>query len=189
MKVHIKDIATIQTGVYAKPDMHGNAVYLQVRHFNEYGEMNRQLKPDVVIDEKMAKHLLRDGDILFMAKGSRNAAVIYRSSSVDAVASSSFIVVRLNAKFKAQILPEYLAWFINHPRSQELLKAHSKGSGIPSIALSGFAELEVSIPDIETQKNILTIYQLRIKEKTLIAEIDRLKEKYIQHQLFSGTQK
>lgn len=189
MKVHIKNIATIQTGLYAKPDRHGNAVYLQVRHFNEFGELSRQLEPDLYVDEKMRQHILQDGDILFMAKGSRNVAVIYRSLAGTAVASSSFIVVRLNSNFKTQVLPEYLAWFINHPRSQEFLKSHSKGSSIPSIALSSFAELEVSIPDIERQKNILAIHQLRIKEKTLIAEIGRLKEKYIQHQLFSGTQK
>jgi restriction endonuclease S subunit len=169
--------------------MHGNALYLQVKHFNELGELVCQLEPDLYIDEKMQKHLLQDGDILFMAKGSKNVAVIYRNLAGSAVASSSFIVVRLNSNFKTQVLPEYLAWFINHPRSQEFLKSHSKGSGIPSIALSGFAELEVSIPDLETQKNILAIHQLRIKEKTLSAEIDRLKEKYIQHQLFSGTQK
>ena len=189
MKPHIREIAQIQSGLYAKPDLHGNAVYLQVRHFDEFGQLHRILEPDLFVDEKMRKHLLRDGDILFMAKGSRNVAVVYRSLAGDAVASSSFIVIRLNVNLNAQILPEYLAWFINHPRTQEILKTHSKGSGIPSIALSGFAELEVYIPPLEKQKTILAIHHLRIKETRLIAEIDRLKEEYIQHQLFSGTQK
>ena len=189
LKTRIQDIAQIQTGIYAKPDMHGNAVYLQVRHFSEFGELDRQLERDLYIDEKMRKHLLQDGDILFMAKGSRNIAVIYRNFIGEAVASSSFIVVRLNENFRTQILPEYLAWYINHPRIQEFLKAHSKGSGIPSIALSGFARLEVSIPDIETQKTILVICALRTKERILVSELDMLKEQYIQHQLFSGTEK
>jgi len=184
LKARIKDIAKIQTGLYAKPEMQGNALYLQVKYFDEYGEINRHLKPDALVDEKMRKHILLDGDILFMAKGSRNAAVIFRSLSGEAVASSSFIVVRLNERFKSQILPEFLAWFINHPRSQELLKTHSKGSGIPSIALSGFSELEVTVPDIETQKSILTIQMLRTKEKQLINEINKLKDLFIQNQLF-----
>lgn len=188
MKTSINNIAQLQTGLYKKPGMNGNALYLQVNYFNEYGEINRQLKPDVLIDEKLVKHLLRDGDILFMAKGSRNTAAIYRKLSGDAVASSSFIVVRLNANFQNQILPEYLAWFINHPRTQGSLKALAKGSDIPSIALSGFAELEISVPDIETQKTILTIHQLRTEEKKLINKIDLLKDQYIQRQLFLRTQ-
>jgi len=188
MVQRMDQIASVLSGIYAKPSMQGNAVYLQLRHFNESGQQDPLAKADLFVDEKMERHLLRDGDILFMAKGNRNVGVIYRNTSGKAVASSSFLVVRIRDQFRTSILPEYLAWFINHSRSQARIKSYAKGSGIPSVTLSGFSELEVWIPDVDTQRKILMIHELRTREKSLLANITALKDHYIQESLITITQ-
>ena len=80
-------------------------------------------------------------------------------------------------------MPEYISWFLNTPSIQEWLKSRAKGSGIPSISKAILEELEVLIPDLQTQEIILEITQLRNAEKELKQQIEILREKQIQQQI------
>ncbi|MBN1337910.1 MAG: restriction endonuclease subunit S, partial [Bacteroidales bacterium] len=138
MKTSLKNITSIQTGVFAKPIQKGEIVYLQARHFDENGELAETLYPDLSADNKLNKHLLRKGDILFAAKGSKNFAACFKNAEMPAVASTSFFVIRLNEK---NVLPGYLTWFLNHPSTQTLLKGQARGSSIVSISKAVLNEL------------------------------------------------
>ncbi len=182
MKTTLKHIATIQTGVFAKPVQKGEIVYLQAKHFDENGGLIETLYPDLNADNRIEKHVLKKGDVLFAAKGTKNFAAWYNNDSISAVASTSFFVIRLKEK---NVLPGYLTWFLNHPRTQLLLKAHARGTSIASISKVVLSDLEIPIPDIQKQKLILKIFKLRNKEKKLKQQIGALKEKEIQHILIN----
>lgn len=186
MKVTLKHIANIQTGIFAKTVLDGDVVYLQSKHFDEYGELHTVLRPDLKADHVTGKHLLRDGDVLFAAKGTKNFAAWYKSKNPTSVASTSFFVIRVRDNFSNKILPEFLVWFINHPSAQNFLKGRAKGTSIVSISKSVLEELEISIPDILTQKAILKISQLRNSEKNLKQKIETLREKQIQQQIINA---
>jgi len=183
LKTTIKDIATIQTGVFAKPATTGDIVYLQVRHFDEFGELVGQLQPDLLAGEVNNKHLLLAGDVLFSAKGTKNFAAVFGSQNLACVASTSFFVLRC---LDNSVLPEYLAWYINHPNSQSFLKGEARGTSIPSISKSMLEILEIIIPAIPIQKLILKIAGLRNRENKLIMQIETLREKQIQQQIFNA---
>ncbi len=180
MKKLIKNIAHIQTGLFAKPSGIGEVVYLQSRHFDEYGQLNTTLHADLTAEGISEKHLLKEGDVLFAAKGTKNFAAVYNNHNKAAVASTSFFVVRLLEK---KVLPEYLAWFLNSLSTQTLLKGKAIGSSIPSISKQVLENMEVAVPGIQTQKAILQITKLRHKEKALKQEIETLREKQIQQQI------
>jgi hypothetical protein len=74
LKTLIKDITNIQTGLFAKPAGIGELVYLQSKHFDEYGQLHSDLHPDLAAEGISEKHLLKDGDVLFAAKGTKNFA-------------------------------------------------------------------------------------------------------------------
>ncbi len=84
-----------------------DTLYLQTNYFDEDLCFNQSVKPYLQLTDKHSRHLLQEGDLLFAAKGFNNFAVEYRSSIGQAVAASSFIVIRLTVD---NILPEYLAW-------------------------------------------------------------------------------
>lgn len=179
----LKHIANIRTGIFAKPLVKGEIVYLKARHFDENGWLRTSLHPDLKADNITEKHLLRQSDVLFAAKGTKNFAAWYDGNSYPAVASTSFFVISLKNNM---ILPEYLAWFINHPTTQKYLKANAIGTSIVSISKTVLEELEISIPSIETQKVILQITNLRNKEKKLKQQIESLREKQIQQQIINS---
>ena len=82
---------------------------------------------------------------------------LYESKNQPAVASTSFFVIRLADNFRNKILPGFLVWLINNPGSQNFLKGKAIGTSMVSISKPVLEELEISIPDILTQKAILKI--------------------------------
>jgi restriction endonuclease S subunit len=183
VKIEIKHIASIQTGLFAKPEIEGDIVYLQDKHFDENGRLKTSLNPDLKADNITEKHFLRNGDVLFSAKGTKNFAAVYEIHNEPAVASTSFFVIRLSDK---KVLPEFLVWYLNHPTTQKFLKGNAIGTSIPSISKSVLEDLEISIPTIETQNVILQISKLRGTEKKLQQQINALRETQIQQQIINA---
>lgn len=183
MKTLIKDITHIQTGLFAKPSGIGELVYLQSKHFDEYGELLSTLHPDLPAEGISEKHLLKDGDVLFAAKGTKNFATVFENHNEPSVASTSFFVIRI---ISGNILPHFLAWFLNSHTTQTLLKGQAIGTSIPSITKQVLENLEITLPSIKTQMAILQITKLRNKEKFLKQKIETLREKQIQQQIFKA---
>jgi len=183
LKTTLNHITTIQTGIFAKPVQKGEIVYLQLKYFDENGNLTDILYPDLNTNSKTDRHLLKKGDVLFAAKGTKNFAAWYENDEIPAVASTSFFVIRLKEK---NILPGYLTWFLNHPGTQLLLKAQATGTSIASISKTVLSELEIPIPAIRKQQLILNIYKLKNKEKKLKQQIETLRERKIQQQLINA---
>lgn len=158
---------------------------LQAKHFDENGQLRLALHPDLMSDQVSEKHLLKAGDVLFAAKGTKNFAALYESHNPPCVASTSFFVIRLQ---DPSVMPEYLVWFLNHPNTQAILKAQAIGTSIVSISKSVLQELEIPIPPLQTQNAILKISQLHNKARHLRQQIDALKEQLLQEQIFNALQ-
>ena len=183
MKTNLKHIASIQTGLFAKTDVEGELVYLQVKDFDENGLLRLPLHADLKAKAVYEKHVLQRGDVLFAAKGNKNFAAIFEGQDKECVASTTFFVIRLLTE---TILPGYLTFYLNQPNIQKLLKANAIGSSIPSISKVVLEELEIEIPDLTTQKNILHISELQKKEKQLRQQIEMLRDKQIEQQIINA---
>ena len=186
MNKKLHEIANLTSGVYAKPDYSPDTLYLQSVHFDEFGKLDPLLKPQLNIDGKTAKHLLQDGEILFAAKGINNFGVVYQTELGKAVASSSFIVVRIKQESQDVILPEYLAWFLSNTSAIRDFHRKQLGTTIPSISIKKLSEIEVQIPAIEKQHLITNIQQSRNKQKNLTLQLEVARESQIQQLLINA---
>jgi restriction endonuclease S subunit len=183
MKIYkIKDIATVQSGVFLRETPNGDTHYLQVKDFNEKGEFNT-FHPSIYLSEKEHKHLLREQDLVFAAKGFTNFCAVYSSQwgSPATVASSSFLVLKIIQK--SVILPEYLCWILNREDILLQLKSKTAGSAMPSISKQVMEELEIAVPSIEIQEKITTIDALQKQEQKLYEKIAKQKRNLINQQL------
>ncbi len=183
MKQKVKFIATIQTGLFAKPVSKAGALYLQTKHFNKSLTVNSFIHPSISMNGVAEKHILKQGDILFAAKGNRNFAACFNVLEYPSVASTSFFVIRLHDK---NVLPEYFEWFLNQLEVMSFLKGKAKGTAIASISKTTISDLEISIPSIHKQKLILKIQHLRSREKKLAEKKDVLRKKIIQQQIMNA---
>jgi len=176
----LSELSNIQTGIFIKPFEQGNLLYLQSKHFDEKGNLIQSTQPNAWISNNQERHLLKNGDILFAAKGPKNFATLYQDMGTRAVASTSFFVLRIKHNI---ISPQYLTWFLNCPRTQTILKNQAVGTSIPSISMEVLKNLEIKVPSLQTQNAILEITKLRLREKKLNKKIKTLRDSIIDHQL------
>jgi hypothetical protein len=181
LKASVGHIARIQTGVFAKPAETGEIVYLQARHFDEHGSLLGELYPDLPSAEVSDKHLLKGGDVLFAAKGVKNFATVYESHNLPAVASTSFLVLRINQQ---EIIPEYLAWFLNLDDTMGKLRVLAKGTSIPSITKADMMALEIPLIPISRQQQIVHLQKLVHREVQLRMAILQKRQQWIHQQIF-----
>lgn len=181
----IVDIVHIKSGVFAKSGTNPDLFYIQSTDFDKQLSWNKTLNPILTNSPKFKSHLLEVGDVLFVAKGRNFFAVTYDGTYAPAVASTTFLVLRVKSKI---VLPNYLVWFLNHPKTQTLLWSFAKGSAIPSISKTILEQIEIPIPTISKQNAILELHKLQLQEKKIHKQIGKLRQEYINELTYKSIQ-
>lgn len=178
----LNNIATIQTGVFAKTTPNPDALYLQQSDFDGNGELRNTVQPTIIADNQ--KHLLTAGDLLLASKGNNNICVIIPEIEQKCVASPSFLVIRLHDK--SAILPEFVAWYLNLPTIQNTLAAQARGTSIMSISKATLGELEMPIPSIERQKKYIELSKLQKRERELYKAIAEKRKQVLDYKMIKN---
>ena len=178
----LNNIATIQTGVFAKTTPNPDALYLQQSDFDSRGELRDTAQPTIATDNP--KHLLAAGDLLLASKGNNNICVIVPEIEQKCVASPSFLVIRLHDK--SAILPEFVAWYLNLPTVQNTLAAQARGTSIMSVSKATLGELEIPIPPIERQRRYIELSKLQKREQQLYAAIAERRRQILEYKMIKN---
>src|SRR5690554_543328 len=178
MKVKLRGIASVQFGYYEKPGVVGRVKYLQAKHFNEYSQFIDEVDDWVDIDDKNESHLLQNGDVLFVGKGSRNFAAVYTWSYGLSIASSIFYVIRI--KNQEKFLPEFLCLLFNSSAYQAQLQSLGAGSSILSIRKQELEDLNIEFPSIEKQRELIRLSSLHQEEMQIYNKIIHDKQLLVQ---------
>jgi len=184
LKTLLTDLAMVNSGVYAKPELNGEVYYIQARDITANHEFSENLSPQLIADGRIDKHFLQPGDLLIAAKGKDHYAIEYKGYPSPAVASTIFIVVRI--KDKGNVLPPFVQWYINLPRIQMSLAGGAQGSVVPVISKAHLESLEIPLVPIEKQTFILKIDALRQREIELTNQIESLRSKQIEQELLNA---
>lgn len=167
--VKLKDIATVQTGVYLKSTLLPDTCYLQVNDFDEEGVLRSTVRPTTTVSSKAARHLLRESDLLLAAKGGKHFCAIAPTQVGPCVASPSFLIIRIDDT--TRLLPEYVCGFLNLPMTQQLLNAQSKGTSIASLSKTDIEELEIPLLPLARQRACIALIRLQRREQVLYKAI------------------
>ena len=110
-KTFVNSVSEISSGksFRMKPEhVEGGGCHLvQMKDVSDEGFVSVPLSVD--LSSVNPEHLLRRGDLLFVAKGNKNYAIVY-DSDYPAVAISLFFIIRPDA---TRLDSGYLAWYIN----------------------------------------------------------------------------
>jgi len=182
----LKVIAEITSGINERRNPQGKVFYLGSSDFIENHNLHPLMAPSVVHSPKLDKHFLQKGDVLVLSKGHNGfSAHCYKGTKSPAVASSIFMVLR---NIKSNVLPEYLAWYINLRSTQEVLTSYGRGSALPAINKRILEDLDIELTDLKSQEKIVALDKLKKQELKLIYKLESLKEIKLEHQLKSKIQ-
>ena len=184
MKQPLHEIAQITTGVYQKEGSGSDVFYLQAKHFDEHGRLRQDasLTKGLALDKRLKRHLLKDGDILLVAKGVANRACLYEQQAGQAVASSTFFVIRLKEQ---SLMPGYLLWLLNTQYYQQLMQSLSKGTQVQSLSKKALASVEIPVPPLTEQRQIVEVAARWQRERDLTATLTEQKAIYYEHLLLN----
>jgi restriction endonuclease S subunit len=180
LKAKIKNIAEIWVGYQPKGriehDADGTHRLIQIKDFQEDGSVDFGSLSWVVPDRDPERYQVREGDVLFSARGRYNTAYVLEDVPANTLAGGNFFVVRPEKK---GILPEYLAWALNQPVAQEEIRTRMMGSNIPYISKKAFGDLEVPVPPLVTQQKICDLIGLQQQEQKLLMQLAEKREQLV----------
>lgn len=108
--------------------------------------------------------IIKRNDVVVSVRGNFRAGV-FESDLQEVIASSSVYILRLTDE---DILPEYLAIFLNSAVGQKQIKQSLTGGAIKTILRKDLEDLEIVIPEVAKQKLIINIYKNNKKQQELL---------------------
>jgi hypothetical protein len=159
-----------------KPEPGGDVAVVQFRDFNATASLAGPKAVMLHGDDRYERFLLQAGDLLFQSRGSRHPVAIVESD-VRGIAASGLHTVRPDTQ---RALPEYLAWWLNHPASQAKFKDEvARGTNVPFVSVRDLMKFMVPVPSLEAQRRIVDVDRLRRRERSLRTELDRLTQQLV----------
>lgn len=178
-KTHLSNISKVDSGKSFRQriedEPNGNCLVIQMKDISNEQLTISGSPHSILIDDINSSQLLASGDILFMAKGNNNFAVMYASDQ-PAVAVSLFFIIRPN---RNQVDSEYLTWYLNAPSAQSYFHENRLGASVGNIRKEALEMLEVELPSLDRQKQIAKLNNLLREEKALTNEYMEKKEVFL----------
>jgi len=161
-------------------DPEGDLAVIQMKDVNvEY--LILQKDPDRISSEEIhPKYNLQKGDVLFLAKGSKNVAITYQGQFDRAIASSSFFVLRPRQEI---ISSEYLAWYLNSAFAEKHFMEHRAGTSTQNLNRPTLESLEIRVPEKKLQNLIANLNFLSWREYLLVNEINERRKTLMSNQI------
>jgi restriction endonuclease S subunit len=120
------------------------------------------------------RYFVSGGEVVFRSRGEPNIAVAIPDPLPEpVVVTVPLVIVRPN---RGRILPEYLAWAINQPDAQRRLGEEAQGTGLRMIPMAALEDLEIAVPDLQTQRRIVELDALARQEGQLLRQLAARRE-------------
>lgn len=114
------------------------------------------------------KEWLASGDILLVARGSRNRAYYLNEQPPGpTLAAPHFFHISLNKLIDLALLPEFLSWQLNQPPVQNYFKRNAEGSTSKSIRRVIVEKTPIFIPTLKQQEGVLKLHATVIREQIM----------------------
>jgi len=184
MIVKLLDLVDIKTGVTFRnrllDNLNGEVEVIQMK----------DLDADCVISDRLVrinddlikpKHLLQPGQLILLAKGKATRACLIGNTNRKLVISSAFF--SLKVKNPERVTPAYLQWYLNLPPAEQYFRAHATGTSMFSLPMSVLKNLDIPLPPLELQKQVLEVVRMRLEEKRTQRELEEKRDEYIRELL------
>lgn len=180
-KMKLINISEVQTGlvlVRKRADAKDKDAHkyrmLTLKSFEPQGWVNEGELDVFFSKEKLEnKYLTNNGDVIIRLTIPYTAICINEAQE-GLVIPSNFAIIRLTGQ---KIIPEFVALFLNSEIIEKKLFKSSISTTIPLIKTKHLREIDIPEKTLETQKKIVELNQLQVKEKMLLSSLMKEKEK------------
>lgn len=172
MPILLLQVAVMQVGVPFRAGLDaspsGGTYVIQMRDTSSPVVSTEQLaRADVQL--KTSHHQVLPGDILFRSRGQSTTASVVREAPPNTIAAAPLMRIRVTAP--NIVLPEYLNWYLNQRPAQTYFTNYAKGTMQMMVDKTTLENLEVAIPSLDKQKQIMALADLMEQEQGLMQKL------------------
>lgn len=141
---------------------------VQMRDIDEHGKVNWQGCVRTELSGKKKPNWLKPGDLLFVARGKHYSVEVDENVPKDSVvATPQFFCLRI--KDETAVRPAYLSWLLNQKIIQDYFERNAEGARAKNIRREVLESVEVAIPPVQRQDEILSL-ERKIQEEKQCAQ-------------------
>ena len=184
MKEKIKSFATIQMGYSFRSRLEtsesGEVAVIQMKDLEEE-VVNGDGLVKIDLDTIKDHHLVQKDDLVFRSRGNLTTSAILLCDPGKAVVAAPLFRIRVTSP--EIVLPEYLNWYIGQREAQMFFGSRTAGSLQKMISKQALEDLDVFLPSLEQQKDIVELVSLCTREKEILKTIAKKRKDYISTKL------
>ncbi len=181
MKLKIKQLATVQMGYSFRSRLEasrgGKVAVIQMKDLLQDNTVGCKKLVKIEMESVKEHHLAQKGDLVFRSRGQITTAAILLEDPGKAVVAAPLLRIRITKSDK--ILPEYLNWYISQRDAQIFLASRAKGTVQKMISKQSIEDLEVCLPTMKQQKEIVELAKLSARERTILSTLSEKRNQYI----------
>lgn len=182
MKVKLKNLAKVQMGYSFRSRLEassgGSVAVIQMKDLLHDNTVHCGGLMKIDMAAVKDHHLVLRGDLVFRSRGHLATAAVLLEDLSKAVVAAPLLRIRIRNHEK--ILPEYLSWYISQRDAQVYLTTRAKGSVQKMISKQAIEDLEVLLPNLEQQKNIVELAMLSAREQNILCTLAEKRKQYTQ---------
>lgn len=169
MEIKLTDIAKVSSAYIIRDNNFENVpltqkiVTIQNINANEILETNDLKKVPVEIFTKPS--YLQNSNILLSSRNNFRACIYNKVNQEDIIATGNIFIIEPNMQL---VLPEYLMIYLNSDQAQKQFAKMNLGATLPHITKEHLLELEVQIPSLTQQQQIIELEDNRQKITRLL---------------------
>lgn len=177
----LRDVCDVQMGFTARGRLtgasRGGVPAIQMRDVPPAGTVDSASLTRRQPGRVPERFLVGSGDVLFRSRSDLNTALaIGQRLDEPAVAMLPLYILRPNRRV---ILPEFLAWTINQPRSQRHFDRFARGTNMRMIPRSVLTELQIALPGTDVQRRVVALDDLARRERTLSVHVAEKRRQFV----------
>lgn len=181
MKMKIKKLATVQMGYSFRSRLEasegGGVAVIQMKDLLDDNTVGCDDLVRISMKAMKDHHLAQRGDLVFRSRGLVTTAAVLLEDPGKAVVAAPLLRIRVTKP--EEVLPEYLSWYINQRDAQIFLTSRAKGTVQKMISKQTVEELEVALPNLENQKQIVELVMLAAREQSLLQKLADKRNQYL----------
>ena len=149
----------------------GSVKAVQAKDISELGVL---CCDDLILTELSGKReadWLKQGDILFIAKGARHVASFVDRDLERTTCAPSLFLLHIKPQWLDLVDPLFITWQLNQMPLQQYFQRSAEGSMQISIRKPVLAAAPIALPDLQTQRTIAKLYHASLKENALLYKL------------------
>jgi len=116
--------------------------------------------------------VLAAGELVLQTRGLSYRAAVVPQHAPPMVAAGSLFILRPDPD---RISADYLVFFLNLPATQATLRQHATGSTIPNLRRSAIEEVQVPLPSLSDQQQLVALSQLVRRQADIEERLNSLR--------------